>query len=192
MPKIDDVVKLTDLKYVNLYEIHGKNKNGEDINYYFASRHDKDNVQPFKKEVKADAVAVFAYYGEDMEKVVLIRQYRYPIGDYVYEFPAGLIDKGETVEQAAVREFKEETGLDLTILPADDIFSKPRFSATGLTDESLSIVKGIASGSVSYEGLEAMEDLSVVLADRNEVRRILIEEKVAARCALLLERFLTR
>jgi len=190
MKKIDEIVKLTDYKYVNLYEIRGKNKYGEDINYYFASRHNKDDVQPLRKEVKADAVAVFAYYGEEREKVVLVRQYRYPIGDYIYELPAGLMDNGETPEQAAVREFKEETGLDLTILPTEVIFTKPRFSAAGLTDESLSIIRGIATGSVSYEGLEAMEDLSVVLADKKEIRRILAEEKVGTRCALLLEAFL--
>ncbi len=43
-------------------------------------------------------------------KFVLIRNYRYPIDEYVLEFPAGLIDHGETPIQAVERELEEETG----------------------------------------------------------------------------------
>jgi len=41
---------------------------------------------------------------------VLVKQFRPPISQVVVEIPAGLIDDGETVEQAAIRELKEETG----------------------------------------------------------------------------------
>ena len=42
--------------------------------------------------------------------MILQKQYRPPIDKVVIEVPAGLIDPGETAEQAAVRELKEETG----------------------------------------------------------------------------------
>ena len=42
--------------------------------------------------------------------VLLIRQFRPPVDGYVIEFPAGLNDKGETLEVAARRELIEETG----------------------------------------------------------------------------------
>jgi ADP-ribose pyrophosphatase len=42
--------------------------------------------------------------------VLLIRQFRPPVNAYVVEFPAGLNDKGETLEAAARRELTEETG----------------------------------------------------------------------------------
>lgn len=46
----------------------------------------------------------------DEHKIVLVKQYRPPVGDYSLEFPAGYVDKGETIEEAAARELKEESG----------------------------------------------------------------------------------
>ena len=43
-------------------------------------------------------------------EIILQKQYRPPIDTVVIEVPAGLVDAGETAEQAAVRELKEETG----------------------------------------------------------------------------------
>lgn len=43
--------------------------------------------------------------------VILLRQYRQPVGGYVLEIPAGTLDQdGEDAEQAAVRELREEIG----------------------------------------------------------------------------------
>lgn len=46
----------------------------------------------------------------DAHHVLLIRQFRPPLNRYVIEFPAGLNDKGDTLEEAARRELLEETG----------------------------------------------------------------------------------
>jgi 8-oxo-dGTP pyrophosphatase MutT (NUDIX family) len=48
---------------------------------------------------------------EDSGLVYLIREYRYAIDRYSLEVPAGGIEEGESVEEAAYRELKEETGL---------------------------------------------------------------------------------
>ena len=42
----------------------------------------------------SDGVIIYSVYGEKRDKVVLIRQYRYTIGGYIYEFPAGLVELG--------------------------------------------------------------------------------------------------
>jgi len=49
-------------------------------------------------------------HGEGMAEVLLEKQFRPPAGKVVIEFPAGLVDPGETVEECAVRELREETG----------------------------------------------------------------------------------
>jgi len=45
---------------------------------------------------------------------VFVKQYRIPINAFSLEFPAGLVDDNETVEQAGLRELKEETGYTAT------------------------------------------------------------------------------
>jgi ADP-ribose pyrophosphatase len=55
-----------------------------------------------------DSVAAFAT--TPAGDVVLIEQRRAPVGAVVLELPAGIVDPGETTEQAVVRELHEETG----------------------------------------------------------------------------------
>jgi len=61
-----------------------------------------------------DAVAVLAILRSESGafplSTVIIEQYRPPVDKFVVELPAGLIDKGETAEDAAIRELQEETG----------------------------------------------------------------------------------
>lgn len=44
-------------------------------------------------------------------QIGLLRIYRHPIGDHSWEMPRGFVEAGESVEQAALRELEEETGL---------------------------------------------------------------------------------
>ena len=39
----------------------------------------------------SDGVIIYSVYGEKKDKIVLVKQFRYPINAYVYEFPAGLV-----------------------------------------------------------------------------------------------------
>jgi ADP-ribose pyrophosphatase len=48
---------------------------------------------------------------DEKKRVLLVRQYRLPAGQYMWELPAGKIDDGEKAAQAAKRELIEETGV---------------------------------------------------------------------------------
>ncbi|CAJ0568303.1 unnamed protein product, partial [Mesorhabditis spiculigera] len=64
---------------------------------------------------EVDGVDIIAVLYKDNKKYfVLVKQYRIPMGGWCLEFPAGLIDEGETVEEAALRELTEETGYTAT------------------------------------------------------------------------------
>ena len=191
MAKINDVKMTTANRFLNMFEVDATDKNGRPARYFVASRAERvEDLKISTGQNKPDGVIIYSLYGEKRDRVVLIRQYRYPVDGYVYEFPAGLVDAGENYEQAAVREMHEETGLVFTPLKTDPMYQEPRFTTVGLTDESCATVFGYSTGSVSGKYLEASEEIEVVLADREEVRRILKEERVAIMCAYQLMHFL--
>ena len=67
---------------------------------------------------------VFALDNEG--KVILVRQYRYPMQEVVLELPAGKLEKGEDPSDSGLRELGEETGLvPQTYLPMGVSFSSP-------------------------------------------------------------------
>lgn len=191
MAEIQNVLKLTDNRFVNLYEVQGVNSKGHHSDYFVASRaKDMEHLKLRTHENHPDGVIIYALYGESRDRVVLVRQYRYPIDGYIYEFPAGLVEPGENFHEAAVRELHEETGLILSPLTVDPMFEEPRFTTVGMTDESVAAVYGYASGTVSTKFEEASEEIETVLADRAEAERILREERLGVQCAYQLMHFI--
>lgn len=190
MGQIHSAEKLTDNRFVNLYNIKATSVHNTPVSYFVASR--AKSVEFLKLNTRKntpDGVIIYSVYGKKKDRVVLIRQYRYTIGDYIYEFPAGLVEPGEDFHEGAVREMYEETGLKLEPLKVEEAFEKPYFTTVGLTDESCATVYGYASGEISKDAQEASEEIEVVLADKEEVKRILREEKVAIMCAYMLMHF---
>ncbi len=70
------------------------------------------------------------------DEFLFVRQFRPPAGKLMLEFPAGLIDPGETPEQTAVRELYEETGYAGRVVSV----SRPAYSSPGLTGEPITMV----------------------------------------------------
>ena len=190
MARINGIKKLTDNRYLNLYELDATFRDGSAAPYYVASRRKNvDNLKAVTHDNHPDGVILYGVYGENRDKVVLIRQYRYPVNGYVYEFPAGLVEPGEDMFQAGIREMNEETGLNFT--PVDgSACSRPFFTTVGMTDESCGTVYGYCSGIPNTQNQEGTEDIQVILADRAECRRILKEENVAIMCAYMLMHFI--
>ena len=111
MSKIERVTQTTNNRFLNMYDLDIITKTGHKGLYHVASRAKDVSELKLNTHVnKPDGVIIFALYGEKRDRVVLIRQYRFSIDDYIYEFPAGLVDEGENYHQAGVRELREETG----------------------------------------------------------------------------------
>lgn len=191
MGKIKKIEQMTKNPFVNLYNMEVEHKNGKQSFYYVASRaKTPDDLEISRREQRPDGVVIYGLYGEKHDKVVLIRQYRYPLDNYVYEFPAGLVEAGEDYHEAAVREVREETGLHLHPIKVDEIYERPYYMTVGMTDECCATVYGYCDGEVRADLMEESEEIEVVLADREEVRRILKEERVSIVCAYMLMHFL--
>lgn len=191
MKRIRHIEQCTQNRFVNLYNLDVTHKNGRESKYFVASRAKKvEELKCVTGENPPDGVVIYALYGENRDKVVLVRQFRYTIGTYVYELPAGLVEPGEDYHEAAVRELKEETGLTFDPLPAGGMYEKPAYTTVGMTDEACATVYGYAHGQVSEAYMEASEDIEIVIADRQEIRRILKEERVAIICQYMLMHFL--
>ena len=190
MSEIKSIQQKTHNRYLNYYELEAVHRDGSVSPYYMASRaKDANHLKAVTRENKPDGVILYGVYGEAKDRVVLIRQYRYPLGDYVYEFPAGLVEEGEEMGAAGIREMYEETGLTFTPVDAGS-YSRPFFTTIGMTDESCGTVFGYCSGEPTSIHEEASEDIQVILADREEARRILREENVAIMCAYMLMHFI--
>lgn len=190
MNRIHGAKRLTDNRFLNLYELDASCRNGKHLNYYVASRaKDTQQLKALDGNRRSDGVILYGVYGPQKDKIVLIRQYRYPLGDYVYEFPAGLVEPGEDPQAAGVREFYEETGLQFVPIPGGDC-QRPFFTTVGMTDESCAMCFGYCDGTPTNVHQEDAEDIEVILADRAECRRILKEENVALMCAYMMMHFI--
>ena len=88
---IKKVTPLTENPHVNLYHLDVESKTGRKGHYYVASRAKTENELKIKtRKNTPDGVIIYSLYGEKKDRVVLVRQYRYAIDSYIYEFPASL------------------------------------------------------------------------------------------------------
>ena len=134
VPTRNSVVDVGSTKWLALKTIDWTDAKGVERKWDVATRTTKRGMD------QADAVFIIPILrskdtGKKLE-TVLVQQYRPPTGTYTLEFPAGLIDKGESARDAALRELKEETGFVGTV----DEESMILCMSPGLTDEAVKIV----------------------------------------------------
>lgn len=97
----------------------------------------------------AGAVAVVAL--NEKGRLLMVRQFRYPVGEILLEIPAGKLEKGEEPGLCASRELIEETGYEAGLMkPLVSFFSTPGFS-----DEILHVY---LAGSLKFRGVSPDED----------------------------------
>jgi ADP-ribose pyrophosphatase len=158
--------KLTHEKWLNLFGVDFEHK-GHTGHWVFASRKD----QPYQERT-SDAVLIVPILRNPGEppRLVLLKEFRVPIGEYVYNFPAGLLDKGESVETTVRREMLEETGMEVVAIKR---VTQPLFSSSGMTDEAVAMAfVDVHSTPQTKPKLEASEDIEVMLLEFAEVCRL--------------------
>lgn len=163
-------------KYITRYDITYLTEDKREKRYEMISR-DK-NITGFSQihERKADAV-VLILHNEDNSKILLNREFRLAVGEWVYNFPAGLIDEGETPEIAAKRELHEETGL---ILSEIESVMEESYSAVGFSNEKNICIVGKATGTFQ-KSTSSVEEIEAGWYSKEEIRSLLKTERFAAR-----------
>lgn len=164
------VKKVTNFAWVNLFTTERVNSKGIKKHWIFASR----NKEPGEKNGPSSVLIVPIVRSEEEDYIVLIEEYREPLFDCEWGFPAGLIDDGSDIEKTVTKELKEETGLDVVSM---GYMSKPIYSSAGITDESCVIVFVEASGALSTKYQEEGEEITPHFLNYEDVVELLSSGK---------------
>lgn len=167
MFEIKEARKLTDEKWLNLFDVKYVAKTGDEKSWQLATRQKEPKCVTGRYD-RPDAVVIVAFH-KVKDKMVITREYRVPLNDYEYGFPAGLIDGGESVEQATRRELREETGLTVSRFIK---MSPPIYSSAGMTDESVAMVYVECEGTPSNTANTEFELIEVLLITPAEALRM--------------------
>lgn len=162
--------------YINRYDLIYQTTDKKEKRYEMISRDGQLTEFEQLHNRKADAV-VLIMHNPKKNKILLNREYRLAVGEWVYNFPAGLIDEGENPEEAARRELWEETGLQLA--QVEDVIGES-YSAVGFSNEKNVCIVGTATGTFQ-KSTSTVEEIEADWFSKEEVRRLLQQEKFAAR-----------
>ena len=198
MGKIDyPVDTLLDTRFVKVFDL----RYAEGRHYYNATRREKDRLVAGMedgqfRDMTPDAVSCCVIWHEaegnsDGDRLLLNKEYRYPLGQYVASVPAGLIDpedqegnRDEAIIKAARREIHEETGIVLTDRDRITIINSCLFSSPGLTDESNAMVRidlyGHSREELTQSNAESTEKFDGFLTlNREEAERMMKDGRIS-------------
>ena len=166
--KITGYKKLTDARWLNLFDVSYMDAAGRQRNWQIVSRNRRPKCASGVFDMP-DAVLMIPFHTRK-QKIVVLREYRVSLAGFQYEFPAGLIDNGESIEEASRRELKEETGLSLKRITG---VSPPLYNSAGLTDESVVLVDCDCDGVPSTRENQGAETIEICLLSPADAFRII-------------------
>ena len=167
--KLKEVKKIHEGKFLSYYIADYINDEGHIKSYEFISRDKNVTKENFGKNKPAGVGLV--PFNLDKSKVLLQAEFRLATNRFVYNFPAGLIDEGETALEAAKRELKEETGVEL-ITPVAVL--SPSYASQGTSDELMQIVICLCDGEIK-DSCFVDEEIHAKWYTKDEIRQLLAD-----------------
>lgn len=174
--KFNKIEKVHKGRFIDRYDITYTTADNQKKVYEIISRNKNITTAEDIKNPNTDGV-VIVMTDEANEKILLNKEFRLSVNDYVYNFPAGLIDSGETPEVAAARELKEETGLDIVRIE-DKLYDS--YSAIGFSNETNAVIIGVAKGEFA-PSTSTVEEIEAKWYTRDEIKALLKDKHFAAR-----------
>lgn len=146
----------------------GKRITVEELNYY----NPRDDKKVYREHVLAGDAAIIMPITENNE-VIMIQEPRTPVGKILLAFPAGMIEKGETPEEGAIRELEEETGYRANSIKK----VREVYPAIGYSNEKTIIF--IARDLIKTQRhLDQTEDIKVIKIPLDEVKIMLDKNEI--------------
>ena len=179
--KFLNIKKLHEGKFIDRYDAQYELEDGSIKNYELISRNRNLQRQDDLPAKNPDAVVIIAT-DESGERILISREFRMAVGEWVYNFPAGIIEPGEKIEDAAVRELSEETGLELYEM---NDFIPLSYSAVGFSNESNVCIVGKARGEFKKSS-SLEEEIVPGFFTKKEISEMLKTERFSVRCQTYL------
>ena len=174
--KYQGIRKIHEGRFITRYDVDYVTAEGNPKTYEMISR--DGNIQSLEDlQNKTPNAVVMILTDESGELILVNREYRMAMAQWIYNFPAGLIDPGESAEESAKRELWEETGLRL--MRIDDVLDNS-YSAVGFSNERNVCVFGIAEGEFRKSTSDA-EEITPGWYTKEEIKQLLRTEPFAAR-----------
>ncbi|MES2332929.1 MAG: NUDIX hydrolase [Bacteroidota bacterium] len=108
------------------------------------------------------------------ERIILVRQYRYPVDQITFELPGGIMEKNEEPIEAAKREMEEETGYT-----SDDIELLMQVAPNpAINDNTAYFFLARNAVPTAAKNFDAFEDIDVVSFSKKEIWELINENKI--------------
>ncbi len=166
--KFIGIEKLFESRFITRYNVKYETSDGCIKDYEMVSRSSDIKTLEDLQNNQAQAV-VLIIHDVTGQKILINKEFRMAVGDYAYNFPAGLIDPGEDYKTAASRELWEETGLKLTDIK--DVWPMS-YSAVGIMNERSIAVIGTAEGEFA-PSTSAEEEIEAIWFTKEQMRDLL-------------------
>ena len=107
-------------------------------------------------------------------RVLMVKQYRHPVGEVLLELPGGFIDKNELPEVAMARELMEETGYRFSsVEQVGKVAANP-----GVLNNFTSLFLARGGKKAGEQALDHNEDIEVVTISLEELKKLFLENKI--------------
>lgn len=134
-------------------------------------------IGPYSYIVMKPSICVLTIVNE---KILLMKEYRYPIDSWEYEFPCGMIEENEEPIEAAYRELLEETGYRAEKLESLGFF----YPSFGSTTEKIYLFVAYCN-SKEDTSFDVLENIECTLVDEDEINQMIKEGTISCGAAII-------